>query len=78
MHSDSVSQFNGPLPRKRIVRPHSPVERRQSSTGAILSEVSQGFGSATSSIAADRLSDEVTGDGEDYEEWEKDDDEKDD
>lgn len=60
------------------MRPHSPVERLQSSIGAILSEVAQGFGSATSSIAADRLSNEVTGDGEDHEERGKDDDEKDD
>ena len=78
VHSDNVSQFNGSLPSNRIVRLHPPVERRQSSIGTILSEAVQGFGSATSSIAADHLSDEVTGDDEGHEEKEKDDDEKDD
>lgn len=78
VHSDYVSQSNGSLPNNRIVRLNPPVERRQFSVGTILSEGLQGFGSATSSLAADHFSDEVTGDDEDHEEKEKDDDEKDD
>ena len=49
-----------------------PAERRQSSVGTVLSEAVQGFGSATSSLVAVHIPDEVTKDDKDHEEKEKD------
>lgn len=73
VYADNVTQSNGSLPNNRIVRLNPPVERRQSFVGTILSETMQGFGSATSGLAAEHLSDEVTGNDKDHEEKEKDD-----